>query len=243
MSFLLALTASEKPVQVSTCSGCGHSGQAGAPSQAGALGRAGHGPLPLLSGGWSGALPADPTQQRTAGRSAQRGPSRVSFFPRAKVIQAPRCRLSDPTCWPSSLTSPAGPRCTSVSASCWARTGSRGARACPTPPPPGGPGGGGQRRGASGHPIRAPHPAWLPWVPGALLARPSLHWHPGRGLCGGSYHPGDTEPPHSPVQVSLPQESPGADAQQMEHPLLGRCPWLLSTPYAGVPGAGGWAGP
>lgn len=54
------------------------------------------------------------------------------FLPRAKVILAPRCRLSDPTCWPSSLTSPAGPRCISVSASCWARTGSRGEH--PHPP-------------------------------------------------------------------------------------------------------------
>lgn len=100
---------------------------AGTASQAGAPGLAGNGLLPLLPGGSSGASSADPARQRTAGRSAQ-----VSFLRRAKVIRAPRCHLSDPTCSPSSLTSPAGPRCTSVSVSCWARTGSRGLRA---PPP------------------------------------------------------------------------------------------------------------
>lgn len=65
-----------------------------------------------------GTLPAVPVSPA--------GPSPASFLPRVKVILAPRCHLSDHTCWPSSRTSPTGPRCTSASASCWARTESRG---------------------------------------------------------------------------------------------------------------------
>lgn len=59
------------------------------------------------------------------------GPSQAAFLPRVKVISAPRCHLSDRTCWPSSRTSPTGPRCTSASASCWARTESRGEAVAP----------------------------------------------------------------------------------------------------------------
>lgn len=55
----------------------------------------------------------------------------ASFLPRAKVSPAPRCPLSGPTSWPSSRTSPIGPRCTSASASCWARTGSTGEPSLP----------------------------------------------------------------------------------------------------------------
>lgn len=58
--------------------------------------------------------------------------------PRAKATLAPRCHLSVPTCWPCSHTSPAGPPCTSVSASCWAGAGNRGEpppRQAPSSPP------------------------------------------------------------------------------------------------------------
>lgn len=56
----------------------------------------------------------------------------ASFLPRAKVSLAPRCPLSGLTSWPSSRTSPIGPRCTSASACCWARTGSTGEPASPS---------------------------------------------------------------------------------------------------------------
>lgn len=48
------------------------------------------------------------------------------FLLRAKASRASRCHPSAPTSWPSSRTSPAGPRCTSASASCWAAARSRG---------------------------------------------------------------------------------------------------------------------
>lgn len=101
----------------------------------------------------------------------------VSFFPRAKVIPAPRCRPSDLTCWPCSLTSPAGPHCTSVSTSCWARTGSRGEHPLPAPLP-------GRPGGMTAAP-RGPLGIWPSVPPTGTLEG---------GSCSGCHNPGDTEP-------------------------------------------------
>lgn len=135
------------------CSGWAPHGPraARAASQAEALGLSGNGPLPLLSSG-----------SRPDGQSAPQGPSLVCFLPRAKVILAPRCHLSDPTCWPCSLTSPAGPHCISVSASCWARTGSRGEHPSPHPSPQARRHGG-SIEGPSGH-VAQPWNGFLHWA-------------------------------------------------------------------------------
>lgn len=174
-----ALAVSEELVRVSTrcitvCPGWAPRGPraARAASQAGALGLSGNGPLPLLSSG-----------SRPGGPSAPQGPSLVCFLPRAKVILAPRCHLSDPTCWPCSLTSPAGPHCISVSASCWARTGSRGEHPSPHPSPQARRHGG-SIGGPSGH-----------------VAQRSPHRHPGTGSCIGHHHRGDTEGRRSTLQM------------------------------------------
>ena len=83
-----------------------------AASRAGAPGLPPNGPIPLFS-------------------VARAGTTQASFLPRAKVSRALTCPLFDPTSWPSSRTSPTGPRCTGASAFCWARAGSTGERRLP----------------------------------------------------------------------------------------------------------------
>lgn len=83
-----------------------------AASRAGAPGLPPNGPIPLFS-------------------VARAGTTQASFLPRAKVSRALTCPLFDPTSWPSSRTSPTGPRCTGAFAFCWARAGSTGERRLP----------------------------------------------------------------------------------------------------------------
>lgn len=94
----------------------------------------------------------------------------ASFFPRAKVSPAPRCPLSGPTSWPSSRTSPIGPRCTSASGSCWARTGSTGE---PLLPPASGQGPSGDAAPRLRHPaLHLPSSFLRPCSPRPALAAP-----------------------------------------------------------------------